>query len=130
MAGRVPRCRDNHHASVAEYVVVAFKLRHRVLRLEATAAGRARPIVFSLLHQQHGLREQLHVTDVVRVCVGDSDEFNVRWPDGELIELARERFRPTPMYSLRISRSLPVSHLGDPLTTPAIPQQPTPPQVI
>jgi hypothetical protein len=41
------------------------------------------------LHQQHGLREQLDITDVVTVRAGDGDEFDVGRPDAELIELAR-----------------------------------------
>ena len=74
MAGRVPGRRDDRHAAVAEYVVVAFELGHRMLRLEARDADRARPVVFGLLHQQHGLRKHLHVADVVGMGMRDRDD--------------------------------------------------------
>ena len=44
--------------------------------------------------------------------------------DAELIELAREGLRPTPVRCLRIGRGLPVGHRGDGVGNPGVPEQP------
>src|SRR5690242_17657955 len=125
MAGRMPGCCNDRDAAVAEYVEVAGELGHRMLRLEASAAGRARPFVFCLLHQQHGLREQLDIADMVRMRMRDGDEFDVGRLDAELIELARKRLRASPADGLRIGWSLPVRHGGNHVGDPGVPEQPT-----
>src|SRR5437870_2936979 len=56
--------------------------------------------------------------------VGDGEEFDVGRLDGELVELARERFRPAPVDGPRISRGLPVRHGGDGVSDTGVPKQP------
>src|SRR5262249_58940418 len=51
MAGRMSGRGDDHHACVAEHVVVALELGHGMIRFEARP-DRRRPFVLGLLHQQ------------------------------------------------------------------------------
>ncbi|BCM09735.1 hypothetical protein MAFF241647_40920 (plasmid) [Ralstonia solanacearum] len=84
----------------------------------------AGPFVLSLLHQQHRLREHLDVADVVGVGVRDRDIVDVSGLDAELCQLARQRFRPTPVDRLRIRRGLPIRQGGDGIVYARIPQEP------
>ena len=59
MPRRMARCGKERHAAVAEHVEVALELGHGMLGLEARAAALARPLIFGLLHQQHGVGKQL-----------------------------------------------------------------------
>src|SRR5256885_16750548 len=93
MTWRMPRRRQNCRAAVAEYVVVAVELGRWMLRLEAPHAKRVWPLVLGLLHQQHGLREQLHVADVVRMGMRNGDVFDVGRLHAELFKLRRECLR-------------------------------------
>ena len=69
-----PGVAKSRHAAVAEDVVVTFELGHRMLWLEAPDAERVRPVVFGLLHQQHCLREQFDIADVVGMGMRDGDD--------------------------------------------------------
>ena len=123
MAGGVAGRRDDHHVAVAEHVVIAFELGHRMLRLEPRT-DRRRPFILGLLHQQHGLREHGHVSDVIGMGMGDGDEFDVGGLHAELIELGRQRLRPPPVSHARIGGALTVGHGGDGVRQAGVPQQP------
>ena len=89
----MPGCEDDRCAAVAEYVVVAFELRYRMLPPETGSAKRVRPLVFSLLHQQHDLREQLHIADVVWMTMRDGDTLYFGGLHAQRIELRGKRLR-------------------------------------
>jgi hypothetical protein len=104
--------------------VIAFELGHRMVRFE-TRAERRGPFVLGLLNQQHALREQRHVADMIGMGVGDGDVFDVGGLHAELIELSGKCLRPPPMGHPRIGGALTLGHGGDGVGQAGIPQQPT-----
>src|SRR5450759_1351095 len=122
MAGRVAGRGDEGHAAVAEHVMVAFKFGRWMLRLEAADAEGVRPFVLDLLYQQHRLRKQFNVTDVVGVSVGNRYVFEVGRFDAECVELAGERLRALPMCHSWIGRPLPFRHGSDRVGYSGIPE--------
>src|SRR5262249_30262211 len=77
VARRVSRRRNYRHATIAKHVVVAFELLHRMLGLEAADTKWIWPVVLSPLYQQQGLREHLHIADVIWMGMRNSEIFNV-----------------------------------------------------
>src|SRR6476620_2255814 len=96
MTGRMPRGREQRDAAIAEDVAVALELGHRMLWLEPRLVVRSRPLVFGLLYEQHGLRKEFDVADVVTVGVGDRHVLDVRRLDPELVELRGQRLWAAP----------------------------------
>src|SRR5215211_8542598 len=99
----MPLRRYDRDAAVAENVVVALELLHRVLRLEARAEW-CRPFVFGLLHQEHGLRKQLDIADVIGMGMRHRDVSDVTRLDAELLERRGERLGTAPVCHPRIGR--------------------------
>ena len=110
MARRMPGRRDDHHRAVAEHIVIALELRHRMLGLKARCAALARPLVFGLLHIEHHLRKQLDIADVVGMGVRDRHSLDVGGLDAERIELRRQRLGPLEPSRLRSRRRHTLGH--------------------
>ena len=102
--------------------MIAFRLDHRLLRLEAARADRRHPLVFRLLHQQRRVREQIQIADMIAMLVRERKVTNVRRLEPELRELAGERFLAGPHAG---STLLPVRHVHDRVGQSRVPQQPT-----
>src|SRR5262249_11553394 len=107
----------------AEDVMIALELGHRMVRFE-TRAERRRPFVLGLLNEQHALREQRHVADVIRMGVRDGNVFDVGGLHAELIELGGKGLRPPPKGPSRIGGALTLGHGGDGVGHTGIPQEP------
>src|SRR5829696_5810648 len=73
----MPRSRDYGDAAIPKHVVIAFEFSDGLLRLEPANAHRVRPLIFGLLHEQHGLGKQVHVAHMVGVGVRDRKIFDV-----------------------------------------------------
>ena len=77
MAGRVAVGRDAHHAAVAEQVVLALDLLHRMAMVEVGAEeadlgrglGILRGLPFALLHDHGGVGHQLVAAGMIEVKV-------------------------------------------------------------
>src|SRR5215510_11638042 len=120
--GSVARRRDDGHAAVAEYVMIALELGHRMRRLE-TRAGRRRPVIFSLLHEQHGLWEQLDIADMVRVRMRYGQVLDIGRLQAELLDLAGECLGAVPVRRA-VGAEPTVGHAGDIVGNAGVPHHP------
>src|SRR5262249_10608616 len=124
MARCVARCGENDNAPVAEHVMVALKLGHRVLGLEPPHPEWCRPLILSLLDQQHRRWEQTNIADMIGVGVRDGNELDVGGLYTKLLKLADKRLRPTPVGHSRIGRRLALWHCRDCIGHASIPKKP------
>ena len=114
MAGGVPWRGNQSDAAVAEYIGIAIdelkvlwgaqehaRQCHQLIDVVVRPVGGMYPAILSLLHQYCGVREQVHVTYVVPMCVRYCNTGDIAWlkPDfGELIcqclvEMIDDQFR-------------------------------------
>lgn len=114
VAGGVPWRGNQSDAPVAEYIGIAVeelkvlrgaqeleRQRHQLIYVVVRPVGGIYPAVFSLLHQNCGVREQAHVAYMVSMCVRYCNTSDIAWlqPDfGELIcqrlvEVIDDQFR-------------------------------------
>src|ERR1700729_731188 len=123
MSRRMTRRREDGDRAVAKHVMVAFELGHRVTWIKARPAVCSRPIVFGLLHIEHGLWEQFDIADVIGMGMRDRHAFDVGWLYSELIELSGERLTTLPIRSAVLTFQA-IRHRGDLIGDAGIPEKP------
>src|ERR1700732_2919020 len=97
MSRRVTGRREDRDGAVAENVMVAVELGHRMVGIKSWRTVRSRPFIFGLLHIEHRLRKQFDIADVIRMGVRNPDALDIGWLDAELFKLSGERLAPFPV---------------------------------
>ena len=121
---RVAGRRQDGHAAVAEHVLVTREQLDRMRGLEARFVVGAGPVIFGLLHVEHGLREQLDIAGVVGMRMRHRHRLDVIRLEAELFELGGQRLRPAPGDGLGIGGDKAIRHGGDSIGDAGVPQEP------